>query len=179
MIRRTVGARAVLLLPGLVVLAGAWKAQEPPPPVAYRPPPPPRQPIAYSHKQHLAQELACATCHATAGTETKATLPLTVTCMGCHATVKTDSPDIQKLATFHLSKEDVPWARVYRLPEYVYFSHKVHAAGTPPMTCETCHGNVRDMDVMQKVTDISMAACVQCHQQRLAANRCDTCHELR
>ncbi len=178
-------ARAFLLiaLAAWMTVTGvvAWTPapQDPPAPGAYRPPPPPVQPIAYSHKQHLAQGLTCVTCHATATTEDRATLPPTATCMGCHATVKTDGAEIQKLKEFDVKKEDVPWRRVHRLPDYVYFSHTVHASATPSITCETCHGNVPEMVQMQKVKDTSMAACVDCHKQRAAPIRCDSCHEPR
>jgi hypothetical protein len=189
MIRRA-GAPSVLLFVGLAALAGAWTSatgvtaqapasQEPAAPGTYRPPPAPVQPIAYSHKQHLAQGLDCAACHVTSRTDSHATLPPTATCMGCHATVKTDSAEIQKLKDFDVKKEDVPWKRVYRLADYVYFSHKVHVASDPSITCETCHGNVRELDVMQKLKDISMAACVECHKQHAATIRCDGCHEPR
>jgi hypothetical protein len=60
----------------------------------------------------------------------------------------------------------------------VFFSHKVHmSAGTT--TCATCHGPVQDMAATQKVYDMSMAACIECHKQRSAPETCDTCHEPR
>ncbi len=142
----------------------------------YRPPPAPEQPLPYSHKVHLAQGLQCINCHETAEKDDHATLPPTQTCMGCHANVKTDSPNIQKLAQFDEKKEDVPWRRVYRLPAFVYFSHKQHVTDGKA-TCDTCHGNVAQMDVMQKVKDISMAACIECHKQHSAPVACDSCHD--
>ena len=39
--------------------------------------------------------------------------------------------------------------------------------------------SVRELDVMQRVGDISMAACIDCHQQKQAPARCDTCHDPR
>jgi len=175
----------------IVALLGVWSAviavtvatptaQNPAAPAGtYRPPPAPEQPIAYSHKKHLAQGLECARCHQTAETEDHAKLPATSTCLSCHARVKTDSPDIQKLAAYDAKKEDVPWIRVYRLPTYVYFSHQVHMSTGKAVTCETCHGNVREMDVTQKVKDTSMPACIECHKQQSASVRCDACHEPR
>jgi hypothetical protein len=143
----------------------------------FKPPPPPAQPIAYSHQTHLALDLQCTACHATAEKAEHATLPPTATCMQCHATVKTESPEIQKLAGYDARKEDVPWRRVYRLPDYVYFSHQIHAPADKSFTCDTCHGAVKDMAIMQKVKDTSMAACTECHTQRNAPKRCDSCHE--
>jgi Cytochrome c7 and related cytochrome c len=155
-------------------------AQEPtaaPPAGEYKPPPAPEQPIPYSHKVHLAQGLQCVMCHETVETDDQATLPPTATCMGCHINVKTDSPNIQKLKGFDDKNETVPWRRVYRVPSFVYFSHMEHVT-TAKVTCDVCHGNVAQMDVMQKVKDISMAACIECHKSKSARVNCDTCHEV-
>jgi hypothetical protein len=159
------------------VTAGSPAAQQPPlQPGEYRPPPAPEQPLPYSHKVHLAQGLKCTNCHEGADKDDRATFPPTQTCMGCHTNVKTDSPHIQKLAQLDQKKEDVPWRRVYRLPSFVYFSHKQHVTDGK-VTCNTCHGDVAQMDVMQKVKDISMAACIECHKQHSAPVSCDTCHD--
>jgi hypothetical protein len=55
----------------------------------------------------------------------------------------------------------------------VYFSHKQHVTDAK-VTCDTCHGDVPQMDVMQKVKDISMAACIECHKSHAARVNCDT-----
>jgi hypothetical protein len=86
---------------------------------------------------------------------------------------------VQKVAGFQASQEDIPWRRVYRLPTFVYFSHSTHAPADKSVTCETCHGPVREMTAMQKVKDTSLAACVACHTERSAPVRCDSCHEPR
>ena len=146
---------------------------------AFRPPPPPEQPVAFSHRIHTAQRLACTNCHAGAETADAASLPPLATCMGCHATVRTDSAEVQKLAGYSSRKEEVPWRRVYRVPAYVYFSHALHAPADTSMACDACHGPVRELDVMQKLKDTSMAACMQCHTEKSAPVRCDACHEQR
>ena len=64
--------------------------------------------------------------------------------MSCHQTFKADSPHIEKLAAAAREKKPIPWVRVYRLPAYVYFSHRVHTAAGA--TCVTCHGPVRERD---------------------------------
>jgi len=142
-------------------------------------PPPPEQPLPYSHKRHLALGLECKTCHAMPEPGNAATLPSTATCMTCHTQVKTESPFIQQLAAAHAAQKPIDWKRVYRLPDFVFFSHKVHVSGRDAATCDVCHGNVRDMDVMQRVKDISMGACIECHQAKQAPARCDTCHDPR
>ena len=79
----------------------------------------------------------------------------------------------------HAAGEMIPWKRVYLLPDFVFFSHKHHAVGATPADCELCHGPVRELDVMRRVGDISMAACTNCHQQKQAPTHCDTCHDAR
>jgi hypothetical protein len=96
--------------------------------------------------------------------------------MGCHASIKKDSPLIQKLAAFHTEGKRVPWAPVYRIPDYVFFSHKTHLA-VGGVTCENCHGPVQTRDVMRRERDISMAACMDCHRATNASNHCLLCHE--
>jgi hypothetical protein len=46
------------------------------------------------------------------------------------------------------------------------------------VTCGTCHGAVESRDVLWKQKDISMTACVECHQVRKASIACDTCHDM-
>jgi hypothetical protein len=169
-----------VLMAGLVStqIPAAHEGDAQAPTELYKPSAPPEQPIPYSHKKHLTMDLQCKSCHEMPDPGDQATLPETATCMACHVKARTDSPAIQKLADYDAKGETVPWRRVYRLPEFVYFSHKTHLADAT-VTCETCHGAVGEMDVMQKVKDISMAACLECHQAKGARVACDTCHETR
>jgi hypothetical protein len=141
-------------------------------------PPPPEQPLPFSHQTHLALSLECEMCHVMPDPGDAATFPATETCMGCHTTVARDLATIQQLAASHEKGEPIPWRRVYNLPDYVYFSHKPHVA-VEGVSCETCHGPVREMPQMQRVRDISMAACVDCHTANQAPTGCSDCHEPR
>jgi hypothetical protein len=49
-------------------------------------------------------------------------------------------------------------------------------AGT---TCETCHGPVRDRDVMSREVSYDMKSCMACHAAMKARNDCAACHEDR
>src|ERR1043166_6544430 len=71
------------------------------------------QPIAYSHKQHIALGLHCVDCHSSADTGAAATLPSVTKCMLCHAKIAASKPEIQKLAGYAAKKQEVPWQRVY------------------------------------------------------------------
>jgi Cytochrome c7 and related cytochrome c/Class III cytochrome C family len=137
----------------------------------------PEQPIAYSHKQHLALAMACKDCHVNPDLPDEMSLPASSKCMTCHVAIKKDSPAIQKLAAFDRDKKDIPWVRVYKLPDFVFFSHKMHLdAGAK---CEECHGQVGQQDRLFREGDLSMAGCMSCHRERNAAMGCESCHEAR
>jgi len=137
----------------------------------------PQQPIPYSHRVHLALGLTCDSCHQNADPGEYMGFPAESFCMGCHQSIKADSPHIEKLAAAARDQKPMPWVRIYRLPPRIYFSHRVHtAAGT---TCETCHGPVRERDVMTGEIRHDMKACMACHAATKARNDCAACHEDR
>ena len=159
----------------LCFLAAALQAPAPRPRYV---PPPPAQPIPFSHKQHLATGLECKNCHQMPEPGDFAGLPATDRCMSCHIEIKKDSASIQRLAQHHREGKPIPWARVYRIPDYVFFSHKEHLTRAKA-ACETCHGPVRERDVMRKEKETSMAACMDCHRTNNAPVTCDYCHDQR
>lgn len=160
----------------LTLVLGAVVAQTPPTKFVSTAP---VQPIPYSHKQHLALGLQCKDCHYTgAEPADDMVLPEVDKCMTCHASIKKDSPNIQKLAQFKTDGKQVPWVRVYHLPDYVDFSHKEHLAKAKA-TCDTCHGPVKERDAIRKESDISMAGCIDCHRSHDASVGCNFCHESR
>jgi hypothetical protein len=164
--------RLALLLLGVAALALAQSGEEKPPL------PPAAQPIPFNHKQHVALGVKCLDCHAIRKPGLAAGIPQEGICMGCHVTIKTDSPAIQKLAEFHKAKKPVPWVKVYKVPDYVWFSHEIHhrEAG---IECESCHGPVAEREVIVREKPTSMIACVACHNQRGASQECTLCHEMR
>jgi hypothetical protein len=139
-------------------------------------PPPPEQPIPFSHKLHAGtQQLKCATCHKNPDPGERMGLATAAMCMQCHEDVKTDSPAIQKLASFANNKREIKWVRVYEIPSYVFFSHRAHleAGGT----CVECHGEVKELEQMYRAKEINMASCMNCHQAKGASIDCTYCHE--
>jgi c(7)-type cytochrome triheme protein len=97
--------------------------------------------------------------------------------MNCHQAVKADSPHIQKVAAAAREKKPIPWVRVYQLPTYVYFSHRVHTAARA--ACDTCHGPVQERSVITKEVVHNMKSCMACHAATKARNDCKACHEER
>ena len=137
----------------------------------------PDQPIPFNHKLHVqTAKLGCNDCHAPIKTGALLTMPQPEKCMLCHAAIATDKPDVQRIAAAAKAGENIAWARVYRVPSFVTFSHKTHtSAGNK---CEDCHGDVSNAVAIAPVKDMSMGGCIACHQAKSAPATCDTCHEL-
>ena len=136
------------------------------------------QPLPFSHKAHSALGVKCSDCHTMKKPGFAAGIPGEQICMSCHTTMKTDSEAVQKLAAYFKSKKPVPWVRVYRVPDYVWFSHESHSKDAG-ISCETCHGPVAQRDVLTKEKATSMTECMACHAARKAPNACNFCHETR
>lgn len=138
--------------------------------------PGPIQPIAFSHKLHAGQQnLKCATCHKNAEPGDRMGLATAAMCMECHSDVKAESPEIQKLAAYVKDKREITWRRVYQVPSYVFFSHRSHLENGA--TCVTCHGEVKELEQMYKVKEISMSSCMLCHAEKQAPTGCTYCHD--
>lgn len=140
------------------------------------PHPAPPQPLPYSHKKHLALGLDCKTCHTNPQPGKLMTFPETSKCMQCHVAVAKDKPAIQKLAGYAKSKQPIPWVRVYTVLPGVAWNHQAHLEAG--VKCETCHGQVAQMDAMSEVTSVTtMYVCLNCHEMNHAKTACDTCHK--
>jgi len=148
---------------------------------AFAQPKGPEQPIPYSHKVHIANGLKCNDCHTVATPPPESgedmMIPATAKCMTCHRAIKKDSPAIQKLAKFDQDKQPVPWVRIYKVPDFVFFNHASHLkAGA---ACERCHGQVAQRDQLYREVSLSMSTCVDCHREKKADESCTFCHEER
>jgi glucose dehydrogenase len=120
-----------------------------------------RQPVPFSHRIHAGARIGCQSCHPGATTAARAGLPDAAKCMQCHPSMKKDVSAIE-------------WVRVYRVPDFVSFSHQKHAGAH----CSTCHGPVESRDVLMKEVSTGMVACMDCHRQKKASVACNVCHEL-
>ena len=139
--------------------------------------PEPVQPIAYQHKPHIeVAELQCVFCHTGVDSGPEAGIPGVSTCMTCHEVIATDKPVIQEVTAYRDRGEDIPWQRVYGWNEeaHVKFNHAPHIRAE--VQCATCHGDVAQMGVAERVVDHTMGFCVNCHRQEGASNDCLTCH---
>ena len=134
------------------------------------------QPVAFSHKDHILLGMSCRKCHPHAQEKERAGLPTISKCMLCHIRIGTEKPAIQQLAQIHRESRDLEWIRVYRIPDFVFFSHASHV--NSGIACESCHGPVQDRHVLNKEVTTNMESCMNCHATRKVSMECHFCHEL-
>jgi hypothetical protein len=138
--------------------------------------PEPRQPLAFSHQIHLSEGARCTDCHAGVEQGPVAGLPSVNTCLICHSQIATDRPLIQQMTAMSEKGLDLAWQRVYGYPResHVRFEHAPHVRAE--IDCATCHGDLSKQSVAERVVDMDMGFCVNCHKARQASNECLTCH---
>jgi hypothetical protein len=130
----------------------------------------PVQPAPYSHKLHAGNlGIDCRYCHSTVETSAYAAIPPTETCMNCHARVKPQSELLQLVRESYATGQPIPWVRIHKLPDYVYFNHQAHAGAG--VSCVSCHGRVDQMSEVRQVKPLSMAWCLECHRSPAASIR--------
>ena len=166
------GSRLFLPLLVLAVLgAGGWAFFDTFSNIGYAP----TQPIAFSHKIHAGtNKIPCLYCHSSAERSRHATVPAVNVCMNCHSVVGLDRPGIQKLNSYAKAEQVVPWVRVHRLPDHVYFPHKWHVA--KGIACQKCHGPIETMDVVKQEAQLKMGWCISCHRLNKVTTECNACH---
>ncbi|MGB1018757.1 MAG: cytochrome c3 family protein [Chitinophagales bacterium] len=57
----------------------------------------------------------------------------------------------------------IEWVRIHNLPDHVYFNHAQHV-NVGKVECQTCHGNIQDMEVVEQHSPLSMGWCINCHR---------------
>lgn len=152
----------------------------------------PEQPIFYSHKVHAGiNQINCLYCHGAAMESKHAAVPSVNVCMNCHKTINTyekgpqlfrtdgsevnGTKEIEKLysyagfdpknaAAWDPSKaKPIPWTKIHNLPDHVYFNHSQHIK-TGKVQCQTCHGEITNMDEVYQFSELSMGWCINCHR---------------
>lgn len=132
--------------------------------------------VPFDHTIHAGKYgMPCLDCHVYADKSPVAGLPSGRKCMGCHKFVAKDSPAIQTLATRFEAGESLRWNRVFYLPDYIYFSHRMHVRAE--VACSECHGDVAAMKTVTQDRPFTMGRCLSCHEQRHATHECLACHK--
>jgi hypothetical protein len=140
----------------------------------------PAQPIAFPHDIHAGtNQIPCMYCHATADRSVDAGIPAVQVCAGCHIPggapiIAADRPEVQKLIAYWREQRQIPWVRIYRIPDHAHFPHMRHVnAG---LACQQCHGPVEAMRVVEKYSSLQMGWCIDCHRTRQVRTDCFVCH---
>lgn len=150
----------------------------------------PEQPIYYSHKVHAGiNQINCLYCHTGAQDGKQALIPSVNVCMNCHMAINTyekgpklfkadgievnGTAEIKKLYSYagwddekqqYTGKgKPIEWVRIHNLPDHVYFNHSQHVV-VGQQQCQTCHGNITEMDEVKQFADLSMGWCINCHR---------------
>jgi cytochrome c551/c552 len=152
----------------------------------------PEQPIYYSHKVHAGiNQINCLYCHGAAMEGRHAAIPSTNVCMNCHKTINTyekgpklftedgeeinGTAQIEKLYSYAgfdpknanawdpSKSKPIPWTQIHNLPDHVYFNHSQHIKAGK-VQCQTCHGEVTNMDEVSQFSELSMGWCINCHR---------------
>ncbi len=132
----------------------------------------PEQPVPFSHKVHAGQyKIECRYCHTGAFKANHAGIPPLATCMNCHSVVqaiqrKEDGSELKDWSEYIRKHYDdgkpIEWLRVHELPDHVHFNHTRHIA--KGVQCETCHGNVKEMERVYQEKPLNMGWCLDCHR---------------
>lgn len=104
--------------------------------------------------------MACTACHAGAVAKDRAGFPAVAQCHTCHKDYSAK----------------IPSQRVYKLADFVFFSHAVHVKAKTE--CATCHGDVWQQAKIELFRPVKMKDCVDCHREQHATQVCTVCHEL-
>lgn len=147
-------------------------------------------PLRFSHKNHLAKDIACDSCHQAALTSVSAKdrlLPTEEDCAVCHPIDRADpykktSAAPATCATCHVG---VPSAaapgtpapgkdfealvpRVVIPDPNLKFNHKQHLEKQIP--CSSCHGDLSKVDLATRAQLPTMAQCLGCHDNRMPSS---------
>lgn len=139
----------------------------------------PKQPIAFSHKIHAGQfEIDCKYCHTGVMKGKQANIPSPNMCMNCHSQIRegtlTGASEIAKIysavgynpdqGTYTGVTKPIQWIRIHNLPDLAYFNHAQHV-NVAGVQCETCHGPIKEMEVVKQYSLLTMGWCISCHRQ--------------
>ena len=132
--------------------------------------------VAFDHTIHAGTYgIPCLDCHVYADKSPVAGLPSGRKCMGCHKFVAKESPAIVKLAERVAAGTSLEWQRVFSLPDFIYFSHRMHVRAK--VACAECHGDMAAHKTIVQDRPFTMGRCLECHRERDATRDCLSCHK--
>jgi len=151
----------------------------------------PVQPIHYSHRIHAGDNgIDCKYCHSSARVSKTSGIPSLNVCMNCHKSIFEVAPETQQqgLSEYGVDynaeikklyaavgwddtnqqytgeTQPVKWVRIHNLPDFVYFNHSQHVT-VAGVECQTCHGPIETMEVVEQFAPLTMGWCINCHRE--------------
>jgi hypothetical protein len=64
--------------------------------------------------------------------------------------------------------EPIVWIPVAQVPDFVHFTHRPHIAAG--LNCESCHGDLSEMENYENPQVLNMGWCLSCHNSRTEDN---------
>jgi hypothetical protein len=142
------------------------------------------QPIEFTHKLHVGLGVQCLYCHPGALRGPSPGLPTQTKCWGCHQQIaKTQTSEkLAVLVDYVRNNRPIEWVPVAQVPDFVHFVHRPHIAAG--LNCETCHGNISQVEIATNPQVMNMGWCLECHRARAGNDvekltkltDCGTCH---
>lgn len=136
------------------------------------------QPIHFNHSLHTQEwELECDTCHRSVREAEYAGRPAVEICAVCHEDPQGETAEEAALVEYIRNGQSVPWRRLYRIPDHVFYSHRRHVT-VAQLECVECHGDIgiSTSPPTQPLNDLTMEFCIGCHEKRDASTDCIACH---
>lgn len=135
-----------------------------------------KQPIAFNHRAHVVNaKMDCSYCHEYYSKSAAAGLPPIQTCVTCHSAIASENAEIKKVLSYWERHEEIPWVRLYQMPDHVIFTHKRHIQAG--VSCNVCHGNIGESTRSVREVQHTMGSCIACHKAKGASIDCWTCHK--
>ena len=140
-------------------------------------------------------KIECKYCHSSARVSKHSGIPSLNVCMNCHKSISEytgnpEGPSQEDLANGYTNEfytgeikklykavgwdeenqkytgdsKPVEWVRIHNLPDFAYFNHSQHVS-VAGIECQTCHGPVEEMEIMQQFSPLTMGWCINCHRE--------------
>ncbi|WP_422350189.1 cytochrome c3 family protein [Flagellimonas sp.] len=140
-------------------------------------------------------KIECKYCHSSARVSKTSGIPSLNVCMNCHKSIyeykgNPEGPSAEDLANGYTNEfytgeikklykavgwdeeeqrytgesQPVEWVRIHNLPDFAYFNHSQHVS-VAGIECQTCHGPVEEMEIMEQYAPLTMGWCVNCHRE--------------
>lgn len=140
-------------------------------------------------------KIECKYCHSSARVSKHSGIPSLNVCMNCHKSIyqytgNPEGPSAEDLANGYTNEfytgeikklykavgwdeenqqytgeaQPVEWVRIHNLPDFAYFNHSQHVS-VAGIECQTCHGPVEEMEIMEQFSPLTMGWCINCHRE--------------